>query len=528
MRAKTLFHNGRIYTMANRQIVDSMAVYKGNIVVVGNRLESDPDFKNYSRIDLKRRMVVPGLVDAHTHLYNFALNFNYVSLDGVDSLEKCLYRVKKFAAGLSRKAWVLGNGYSPDRFSVRTEPDRHMLDKITGGRPAFIFSKDMHSAWVNTRALEQAGINARTPDPQGGEIVRFSDGAPSGILRELPGYAPVFERVDKPSRRVVDKCYRQALDHAYRKGVTGVHSFDGPDGFEYFAELTQKGKLGLRINYYPQGDRIGDLEKTRTVYGTGTDYFRIAGVKIYADGALGSRTALCFNKYVGTKDNYGIEVASVAAMTKTARRAGNLGLPCAVHAIGDKAADNVLTAFENTPPVKSGARHRIEHLQLIRRKDLSRIKRLGVIASMQPTHCPADVHMVRKHWGKRGRNAYIFRTIIDRKIDLAFGSDVPIEQLDPLAGIEAAVRRAWPGSRDIFYPEQRISALEALHAFTVGPAVAAGQEDCRGYLLPGYPADFVVLERDITRMAPRHIHDTRVLATVINGTVKYLERSLNW
>ncbi|MCP4686281.1 MAG: amidohydrolase [bacterium] len=528
MKAKTLFYNGRVHTQADRQVVDSMVIYKGNIVAVGNRLESDPDFKSYSRIDLKGRTVIPGLVDAHTHFYNFALNFNFVSLDGVDSLGKCLTKVRKFAAGLGKNSWVLGNGYSPDRFRTRQEPDRLMLDKITGGRPAFIFSKDMHSAWVNGRALEIAGISTRTPEPSGGRIVRFVDGTPSGILREIPGYGPVIDRVPKPSQRVVDRCVKLALEHAYKKGVTGVHSFDGPEGFTYLADKAQVGKLGLRVNYYPHESLLGDLEKTRTTYGTGTDFFRIAGVKIFSDGALGSQTALCFNKYLGSKDSFGIEVASTAAIQKTIRRAGRLGLPCAIHAIGDKAIDNVLTAFEKTPRTKSGARHRIEHLQMIRRKDLARVKQLNVVASMQPSHCPSDIHMIRKYWGKRGRNAYICRTVIDKKIDLAFGSDVPIEPLDPLAGIAAAVRRARPGSRDVFYPEQRVSAVEALHAFTVGSAVAAGQDHCRGYLLPDYPADFVVLDRDITRIAPSRIYDTRVLATVIDGTVRHLDRTLRW
>jgi len=528
LKARTLFYNGRIHTQADSQVVDSMAIYKGNIVAVGNRLQSDPDFRGYSCIDLKGRTVIPGLVDAHTHFYNFALNFNYVSLGGVDSLGKCLAKVKKFAAGLGRDAWVLGNGYSPDRFKTRIEPDRLMLDKITGGRPAFIFSKDMHTAWVNSEALDIAGISSRTPEPRGGQIVRFSDRTPSGILREIPGYGPVFDRVGKLPPRVVKRCFKQALEHAYRKGVIGVHSFDGPDGFAYFADLAQDGRLGLRINYYPHESLIGELEKTNTTYSTGTDVFRIAGVKIFSDGALGSQTALCFNKYLGSKDRYGIEVASVAGMKKIIRRAGRLGLPCAVHAIGDRAIDNVLTAFERSPRVKGGARHRIEHLQMIRRKDLARVKQLGVIASMQPSHCPSDIHMIRKYWGKRGRNAYIFRTIIDKKIDLAFGSDVPIEPLDPLAGIAAAVRRARLGSRDVFYPEQRIAAQEALHAFTVGSAVAAGQEHCRGYLLPGYPADFAVLDRDITRIAPSRIYDTQVLATVIDGTVKYRDRTLHW
>jgi predicted amidohydrolase YtcJ len=173
------------------------------------------------------------------------------------------------------------------------------------------------------------------------------------------------------------------------------------------------------------------------------------------------------------------------------KSAARLGLPCAVHAIGDRAVANVIDAFESSLPLKSGGRHRIEHLQMIRRKDIPRLKRLGIVASMQPSHCPADIDLVRKYWGARGRNAYVFKTLIDRGINLAFGSDAPIEPL----------RRSRPGRRDLFYPEQRISAAQALNRFTVGPAFAAGQEHCRGYILPGYPADLVVLSDDVTRVA---------------------------
>ncbi|MEA3296561.1 MAG: amidohydrolase family protein, partial [candidate division Zixibacteria bacterium] len=182
---------------------------------------------------------------------------------------------------------------------------------------------------------------------------------------------------------------------------------------------------------------------------------------------------------------------------------------------------NVIEALQSAPPLRFGVRHRIEHLQLVRRKDIPRLRRLGVVASMQPLQCPSDIEMIRRYWRARGRNTYIFRTLMDNRIDLAFGSDVPIEPLDPLAGIVAAVTRAKPGRRSQFYPEQRLSAAEALYNFTVGPAIASGQEHCRGYLLPDYPADFVVLSDDITGIAATRICDVKVLATVLDGRVKY-------
>jgi hypothetical protein len=287
----------------------------------------------------------------------------------------------------------------------------------------------------------------------------------------------------------------------------------------------EQGKIGLRVNHYPSAELLPVLRRNKVRYGQGDDFFRIAGVKIFSDGSLGSRSALCFNKYVGTESNYGLEVASTSQMVKWIKSAGRLGMPAAIHAIGDRAVANVLDAIEQTGPLRPGVRHRIEHLQLIRRKDIPRLKRLGVVASMQPSHCPSDIGMIRKYWGRRETNAFIFRTLLDKKVDLAFGSDCPIEPLDPMAGIAAAVRRAKPGSRDVFYPEQRLSAAEALYNFTVGPAIAAGQEHCRGYLLPGYPADYVVLSDDITRIGAGKLYDVKVLATILDGKVKYADSS---
>ena len=527
MKAKTLLYNGRIYTMAAGLVADSMATYKGMILGIGCRLEHDESFKGYDRIDLKGRTVVPGFVDAHTHFGYMAVVMGWVSLDGAKSLGECLKRIEKHVAKLPKNVWVMGYGYSPDRFKKLEYGDRYLLDKVTGGRAAFIYNKDMHSAWVNSKALEAAGIRSAYDKKGEGAIDVFPDGSPTGILREMAVYEQVLDLAPPPPAKLMEKSYKKALETAYAKGVTGVHSFDGPEAFEYFSQLAERGKLGLRINYYPRADYLSQLEKAGTTYGTGNEFLRVAGIKIFADGALGSQTAYCFNKYAGSKDNYGIATLSTAEMVRVIKRAGKLGFPCAIHAIGDRAVSEVLDAFEKAKAPKH-TRHRIEHLQLVRRKDLTRLKKLGVVASMQPSHCTSDIELVRRYWGNRGRNAYIFGTVMEKGIDLAFGSDAPIEPLDPLAGIAAAVRRAQPGSRDVFYPEQRLTAYEALHGFTVGPAIACGQEHCRGQLLPGNPADYVVLSQDIMRVAPSRLYNTEVLATVLDGTCVYAARSLGW
>ncbi len=525
MKAKSLIYNARIYTQAESLIVDSMAVRRNRIEAVGHNLQHAGDFRGYHQINLRGKTVVPGFVDAHTHIHYFALSQARVSLEGLDSLDACLSKIKKFARSLKQNEWVVGEGYTLDRFRKRIQPDRYLLDKVTHGRPAFIFSRDQHSAWVNSRALEKAKISGATPAPPGGEIVRFDDGTPTGILRERPAFDKVFCNIPQPSRGEIDRRWRQALEHAYKKGVTGVHSFDGPEAFDSLVSLAERNRLGLRINYYPQARLLPKLYETGTKYGTGTDFFRIAGVKIFADGSLGSQTALCFNRYLGSKDNYGIEITPVGEMRRLIRSAAKLGLPCAIHAIGDKAVSNVLDALAGCPPLPPGVRHRIEHLQLVRRKDLSRVKQLTAVASMQPSQCPSDIKLIREYWGARGANCFLFRTIIDKGIDLAFGSDVPTEPLDPIAGMAAAVQRALTNSKDVFYPQQRITGGEALYHFTVGPAIASGEANRRGRLLPGYPADFVVLSDDITRVPPGRIRETTVLATVLDGSVKYWSSS---
>ncbi len=520
---KILITNAIIYTLIDNLVVNSMAVDNGKITAVGDNLDNNIQFKKYKQINCKGRVILPGFVDSHTHFVYYALSLGRIHLSEKDTLRVCLKKISKFSKTLKKNEWIVGEGFSPDRIFAKDEPDRFMLDRVTSGHPTFIFSKDEHLVWVNTKALEIGGILTGNASPQGGEIVRLFDGTASGILKEKPGYDSVYEHIPYPSESYQDKSYKEALDIAYRKGVTGVHSFDGSKAFEYLMGLAQKNKTGLRFNYYSPPSLLPDLIKTNTVYGTGNDFFRIAGIKIFADGSLGSQTALCFNKYPGSKNNYGIETISSRKILAIARQASKLGLPLAVHAIGDKAIANVLDALEKAPKLKSGARHRIEHLQMIRRKDIARLRKLNIIASMQPSHCPSDIDLINKYWGLRGKNTFTFKTLLNNKIDLTFGSDVPIEPLNPIDGIAAAVRRARRGSRKTFYPDERITILEAVKGFTVGAAIASGEEKYRGHLIPGYPADFVILSEDIFKVAPSHIYDIKVLATFIDGKVKYTD-----
>ncbi len=526
LKRNRVYYNGRIYTQAGDFIVaDSMAVSGNVIAAVGRRLEKDEDFKKYEKINLKNHTVLPGFVDSHTHLYFIAQSLDNVKLDGLISLEQVLQKIKKHARRLGRDEWVVGEGFSVDRWKKYILPDRYMLDKVTGGRPAALFSKDQHLMWVNSKALDKAGIKANSPQPNGGHIDRLENNEPSGILREIPGFFPVYSRIKTVSPKRIEKLYRDTLKMVYTKGVTGVHSLDGAEAFYFFDKISRKQKIGLRINYYAP---VGMLEKLKNInvkHGYGNEYFRLAGIKVFMDGSLGSQTAYCFNKYIGSKDNFGLEVTSSKKLQTIVRQAARLSLPCAVHAIGDKAISDALDSFEKSGSQKVRGSYRIEHLQMIRRKDLPRLKRLGVVAAMQPSHCPSDIKLIKKYWGKRGRNCYIFNTLLKNKIPLIFGSDAPIEPLDPIAGISAAVNRTAPDSREPFYPKERISIKQAVYNFTAAAATAVGQQYETGYLLPGYKADFIILSDDIYKTAGSKIKKLSVLATFFDGQNVFKHKS---
>jgi predicted amidohydrolase YtcJ len=519
-----LFYNARVYTQTGEPGVDSFAVDGNIIAAVGRGLEKDADFSNYEKYNLEGKTVIPGFTDSHTHIYFLIISIGRVKLDGAGSVEEVLARIKRHSSRLGKDDWITGDGFSPDRWKKYVMPDKYMLDKAAGGRPAAIFSKDQHMMWVNSRALEMAGINKNTPNPEGGAIERFMDGEPSGILKELPGYFPVIKIYGRSDQEKAFKLHRVALRDLYSRGVTGVHSFDGPEAFDFFLRLSREGKLGLRVNYYPPAKIIPELKEKGVAYGFGNEYFRVSGVKLFADGSLGSQSAYCFRKYIGSRNNFGIEAASREEILKAIISASKLNLPCAIHALGDRAISNVLDCFEKSPALLYGARHRIEHLQLIRRPDIKRLAKLGVTASMQPSHCPSDVKLIQKYWGQRGKDCFIFKTLLRNKILLAFGSDAPIEPLDPLSGVNAAVNRPIPDSKKSFYPRERISPAEAVFGFTAGSALAVGQAQERGFILPGYKADFVILSRDIYQIKTEEIAGTEILATYFDGSLVFKNR----
>ncbi len=400
------------------------------------------------------------------------------------------------------------------------------LDRVAPHHPVALEAKSGHAAWVNSRALELAGITAATPDPAGGQIARDARGQPTGILLE-DAMDFVAKVEPEPTPEGVAEMMRAAFPLAHRAGLTGIHDFDGPAAFAAFQLLKQRGQLGLRVVKSIPRDRLSQAIDLGLRSGLGDDWLRVGSVKLFADGALGPWTASMIEPFEGS-NNLGIATLSEPEMAKDVRRANAAGLSCAIHAIGDRACRTVLDVYEEVG--SRDLRNRIEHVQLLHPQDYARLGKLGVIASMQPTHATSDMLISDKYWGKRSAGAYAWRTQLEAGAALAFGSDCPVEKIEPLMGIHAAVtRRRADGSPgpEGWYPEQRLTVEEAVRAFTWGAAYAGGREDRLGSITPGKLADLTVLDRDIFVIEPMEILETRVDATIIGGKFAWRAESVS-
>jgi len=474
------------------------------------------------RVDLEGGYVYPGFTDSHVHLANAAREMTMVDLRSATSYEQALDDVAHFARNCGPDDWILGGRWSHHGWTPVQWPHRSGLDVATQGRPAALASLDGHSIWANSAALARLGIDARTPDPVGGRIMRDETGEPTGILQE---------RATEAARQLwatqgdtdLHMLLPAAFERALSAGLTSIHDFDGVDAIEAFSALHADGRLPLRVL---KSVPVAHLETAiaagwRT--GRGDTWLRQGAVKIFADGALGSRSAAMIRAYRDEPGNRGIVRTPPDEIAAITELAGRHGIAAAIHAIGDQANRIVLDVFEQQQDLGGHSlRHRVEHAQHVAEEDLIRFARLGVIASMQPAHCVDDMDMVVDALAPEVLS-YPWRTLLDDGATLAFGSDAPVGPLDPLLGIHAAVSRqdlhALPPSG--FQPHERITVTEALRAYTAGPAWASGEENVKGRLAVGMLADFVVLSDDVISTDVHMIPKIQVHRTVVAGTSQW-------
>jgi len=493
-----------------RTLDDSLPVARA-LAVAGNRIAGgvgthETALASPEVIDLGGRTVVPGFTDSHVHFPTWALAQRQIDLDGCRTLDETLDRLRA-APEPEPGRWLRAYGWRSGDWSPSVEPTRTDLDAITTA-PAALISKDYHSLWLNSAALALANGQLEVP---GGVVERDESGEPTGVLREEAAWR-FKERYMTVSDEEYVEVMRAGVKLALSRGVTSVHDKDGWLGAaRLWQRLEEQGSLGLRVWQSLPHDRLGSLEQIGVRSGVGGDRLKLGYLKVFMDGTLGSQTALML-------DGTGVEITTAEELADIVRRAARLGWPVAVHAIGDRANRNALDAFEQTadewrPP---GLRHRIEHAQCLSPEDVARFGQIGVAASVQFSHAPSDRDLAERFWPDRLACAYAWRSLLDSGAVVANGSDAPIEELDPLAGICAGVLRTLD-ERPAWRPEQAVSVEEALAATCVAPAWLTGDERRRGKLLPGYLADLVVLDRDPVTCPPNELPEVQVVATMVGG-----------
>jgi len=528
MADQMILYNGSVHTLdGETPRAQAVAIEGDRILSVGSsEVMLSLASPGARRIDLAGRMAIPGFQDAHVHLCAHGLALQQVDLQGAASLDETLKRVRAraHAEHLAEGEWIVGRGWNHNLWPRPTQPTRHDLDRVSERIPIALHSKDGHSLWVNSAALRTAAIDATTPDPPGGRILHDPTGQANGILVER-AQELVRRCLPDPTPSAMLNAARIALTDAARFGVTSAHNCEGPDSFRAFARLAEKDELTARIwHMIPLKDLPDALEQgLRT--GFGTPRLQVGQVKMFADGALGSQTAEMLAPYEGQPDAYGVAATDLEELYEGVRSAAQGGLASAIHAIGDAANRRVLDIYERvaTEGLGAGLRQRIEHVQLLSPEDLPRLAQLGVIASMQPIHATQDMAMADRHWGARARLSYAWRSLHRSGAMLAFGTDCPVESLDPLAGLYAAVTRQRPDGtpKGGWYPQETLTLVEALYAYTMGSAFASCQEHIKGSLMPGRLADIVILSRDLFAEPPEAILDTVVDMTIVGGRVVY-------
>jgi predicted amidohydrolase YtcJ len=455
-------------------------------------------------VNLGGRCVLPGFNDAHVHFPTWALAQRQVRLEETRTIEEALDRLAAAARTIEPGQWLRGLGWRSGDWDPPTEPTKELLDAVTGDVPTALMARDYHSLWVNSAALARAkDVDLAVP---GGVVEVDGHGEPTGVLRENSAWH-FRDTVSQASDAEFLDAMRAGVRLANSRGVTAVHDKDGWLGaLRLWQQLRDQGHLTLRVWQSLPAERVGELRALDVRSGFGDDWLRVGYLKVFMDGTLGSQTALM-------TDGSGVEITTRAELEEIVRRGAEAGLPVAVHAIGDRANANALDAFEATRALWEplGLRHRVEHAQCLRPEDVPRFAELGVAASVQFSHAPSDRDLAERFWRDRLDGTYAFKALLDAGTVLANGSDAPIEELDPLLGIRAGVRRTLDG-REPWHPEQAVSVQAALEATCVAPAWLARDERRRGRLIPGQAADLVVLDRD-----PTEDLDAKVVATMAGG-----------
>ncbi len=527
VQSDLILANAAIYTMdPTMPTANALSIRGDKILALGDGQQLRRTLAPGGKIvDLQGCTVVPGFIDAHLHFLSYSLRLDRIDIHEIPTRAQALEKVSARAAHSKPGEWILGGGWNCNLWEGGDFPTRHDLDSVAPDNPVLLSSKDGHSIWFNTAAMKLAHLTAQTPTPPGGNIMHDAAGEPTGILQE-DAIGLISDIIPRPTLAQAVASCKKGLRNAHRVGLTGIHDCEGRQALAVFQELARLGELTMRVLMHIPDDALDAAIEVGLRDGFGDEWVRIYGIKAFADGALGSRSAWMLAPYESDPANCGIPTIEPQDLHDLTYKANQAGLSVAVHAIGDAANRLVLDAVQAAQE-KLGVRlrNRIEHVQILHPADIARLAQLGVVASMQPIHATSDMEIADLHWGQRaGSGGYAWRSLLDSGATLAFGSDAPVEDFCPLRGIHAAVTRRRPNGfpgPDGWYPEQRLSVHEAVYAYTMGAAFAGGEEQIKGSLTPGKLADLVVLERDIFEIEPVEIASVKPTMTIFDGRVVY-------
>jgi predicted amidohydrolase YtcJ len=557
---ETIFVHGDILTGAHLKKSDAsatparvtaLAIAGGRIVAVGSD-DQVLKLKGESTkvIDLNGAFAMPGFNDAHTHIAGAGQQHLTVDLTGSKSLAEMLDRIKTYAAdpavAANPASWIKGGGWDHTLWPGKVLPTKTDLDAVTGKHPAVLERVDGHILVANSAALEAAGITAATKAPTGAAIDHDATGEPTGILREDAAMELVDRKIPPPSNDVRRRALQYSIDEALAHGVTSVQDLSEYEDFLVLESMERQHALKLRVSEWMAFDTpVEVLKQRRAAHDANDPLLHLGMLKGFMDGSLGSRTAAMEDPYADDTGNTGLlrypDQAKLNAMA-TARSAA--GFQLGFHAIGDRANEVALDAFQaaeqvavlpgqrpapvdpdaaivahvDAAPGASQLRYRIEHAQVVEAEDFDRFAKLGVIASMQPSHLLTDMNWAGARLGpERVALSYTWKSFLDHGVTLAFGTDYPVESISPFRGLYAAVTRMNEAGTQTYQPQEKVTIEEALYAYTQGSAFAEFREGEKGRLEPGYLADLVVLDRDVTKVSPQELLGTKVLRTVVGG-----------
>jgi predicted amidohydrolase YtcJ len=531
--ADMVLHNGKIFLADSANtVVQALAVRGGRVVAAG----TDAQVRGMTgprteTVDLQGRLVTPGFNDAHIHFAQGGLGLLNVSLLGTTSLAEIERRVAEAAAQAQPGEWILGRGWDHTRLPASELgaggwPTREILDRAAPNNPVLLSRVDGHTVWTNSAAMRLAGIGRGTPNPAGGDIVRDAGGEATGIFKES-AQDVIYQQVPEPTLAQARRGIRAALDLAARTGVTSVQTNASEMDLQIYRALADADSLSVRVyGWFPLEMRVIQALRERGIAAhAGDEWVRLGMLKGYTDGTLGSRTAYMLEPFSDDHSTTGLPQYSTAQLDSLITAADAAGLQVILHAIGDAANRQALDAFERAAAANGprARRHRIEHAQVIDHDDIPRFRRLGVIASMQPTHATSDMRWAETRIGhdRAVEGAYAWRSLLDAGAVVVFGTDFPVEPMPPVEGIYSAVTRQSreepgvpPGG---WLPEQRLSREEAIRLYTAAAAYGEWEEARKGTLRPGMMADFVVWDRDLLTVPEGEILQAVPVRTVVGG-----------